>query len=70
VLARLVDEVKRRTKVIGQFPGKTSCLRLCWTVLDLFIGSARGLGLTELEQWQLAQMRAATTAQTPGSRTA
>jgi hypothetical protein len=36
----------------------------------LFIASARGLGLTALEHRQLAQMRAATTAQTPGSLTA
>jgi hypothetical protein len=35
-------------------------------VLDLFIASARGPGLTALERWQLAQLRAATTAQTPG----
>jgi hypothetical protein len=43
---------------------------LCWAVLDLFIASARGLGLSALEHRQLAQMRAATTAQTPGSLTA
>jgi transposase-like protein len=70
LLERSLEEVKRRTKVIGRFPGETSCLSLCWAVLDLFIASARGLGLTELEHRQLAQMRAATTAQTPGSLTA
>lgn len=48
------EEVKRRTKVIGQFPGETSCLSLCWAVLDLFIVSARGLALTALEHRQLA----------------
>jgi putative transposase len=48
--------VKRRTKVIGRFPGETSCLSLCWAVLDLFIDSARGLALTALEHRQLAQM--------------
>lgn len=66
----LLEEVKRRTKVIGRFPGETSCLSLCWAVLDLFIASARGLGLTALEHRQLAQMRAARTAQTPDSLTA
>jgi putative transposase len=70
LLERSLEEVKRRTKVIGRFPGETSCLSLCWAVLDLFIASARGLGLTALEHRQLAQMRAATTAQTLGSLTA
>src|SRR6185503_15727852 len=30
-------EVRRRTKVIGHFPGETSCLSLCCAVLDIFI---------------------------------
>jgi Transposase, Mutator family len=57
LLERSLQEVKRRTKVIGRFPGETSCLSLCWAVLDLFIASARGLALTALEHRQLAQMR-------------
>jgi putative transposase len=56
LLERSLEEVKRRTKVIGRFPGETSCLSLCWAVLDLFIDSARGLALTALEHRQLAQM--------------
>jgi len=64
------EEVKRRTKVIGRFPGETSCLSLCWAVLDLFIVSARGLALNAQEHRQLAQIRAARTAQTPTSLTA
>jgi len=32
------------TKVIGRFPGETSCLTLCWAVLDLFLAGAHGLG--------------------------
>jgi transposase-like protein len=64
LLERSLEEVKRRTKVIGRFPGETSCLSLCWAVLDLFIASARGLGLTPLEHRQLAQMWATRTAQT------
>ena len=70
LLERSLEEVKRRRKVIGRFPGETSCLSLCWAVLDLFIASARGLALTALEHRQLAQMRAARTAQTPESLTA
>ena len=30
-------ELRRRTKVIGRFPGETSCLTLVWAVLDLLI---------------------------------
>jgi putative transposase len=70
LLERSLEEVKRRTKVIGRFRGETSCLSLCWAVLDLFIASARGLALTALERRQLAQMRAARMAQTPDSLTA
>ena len=57
LLERSLEEVKRRTKVIGRFPGETSCLSLSWAVLDLFIASARGLALTALEHRQLAPMR-------------
>ena len=47
-LERSLEEVRRRTKVIGRFPGETSCLSLCWAMLDLVVGGARGLGLTDL----------------------
>ena len=67
LLERSLEEVKRRTKVIGPFPGETSCLSLCWAVLDLSIVSARGLALTALEHRHLAQMRAARVAHTPDS---
>jgi putative transposase len=70
LLERSLEEVKRRTKVIGRFPGETSCLSLCWAVLDLFIASARGLALTALEHRHLAQMRTARMAETPESLTA
>jgi hypothetical protein len=65
--ATMVEEIARRTKVIGRSPGETSCLSLCSAVLDLFIVGARGLGLAALEQWQLAQMRADRRNQTPKS---
>ena len=57
LLERSLGEVRRRVKVIGRFPGETSCLSLCWAVLDLVIAGARGLGLTAFERQQLAQMR-------------
>jgi transposase-like protein len=59
LLERSLEEVRRRTKVIGRFPGETSCLSLCWAVLDLFIGGARGLGLTDLEYRQVIQLKIA-----------
>ena len=31
LLERSLEEVKRRTKVIGRFPGETSCLSLCFS---------------------------------------
>jgi putative transposase len=37
LLERTLGEVKRRTKVIGRFPGEESCLSLVWAVLDLQI---------------------------------
>jgi transposase-like protein len=46
LLERSLEEVRRRTKVVGRFPGETSCLSLCWAVLDLVIDAAHGLGLS------------------------
>ena len=70
LLERSLGEVKRRTKVIGRFPGETSCLSLCWAVLDLVIAGARGLALTDFEHLQLADMRAAKRAQSAVEMTA
>jgi putative transposase len=53
LLERSLEEVRRRTKVIGRFPGETSCLSLCWAVLDLVIDAAHGLGLTDLDRQHL-----------------
>jgi len=61
LLERSLEEVKRRTKVIGRFPGETSCLSMCWAVLDLFLAGARGLGLSDLEYKQVVQMKKART---------
>jgi len=59
LLERSLGEVRRRTRVIGRFPGEATCLSLCWAVLDLIIAGARGLALTSFEHQQLAQIRVA-----------
>jgi putative transposase len=46
LLERSLEEVRRRTKVIGRFPGETSCLTMAWAVMDLVIAGGKGLGLT------------------------
>jgi putative transposase len=58
LLERSLAEVKRRTKVIGRFPGETSCLTLVWAVLDLYITHAKnGVRFSELEHQHLRRMR-------------
>ena len=58
LLERSLGEVKRRTKVIGRFPGETSCLTLVWAVLDLYISHAtNGIKFTQLERQRLNRMR-------------
>jgi hypothetical protein len=57
LLERSLGEVKRRTKVIGRFPGETSCLTLVWAVLDLYIGHAtNGIKFTQLERQRFNQI--------------
>ena len=58
LLERSLGEVKRRTKVIGRFPGERSCLTLVWAVLDLYIGHAtNGIKFTQLERQRFKQIR-------------
>jgi transposase-like protein len=58
LLERSLGEVKRRTKVIGRFPGETSCLTLVWAVLDLYISHAtNGIKFTQLERQSLKSIR-------------
>jgi len=57
LLERSLEEVRRRTKVIGRFPGEASCLSLCWAVLDLVLVGAHGLKLTDLECQQISRVR-------------
>ncbi|MGD8486491.1 MAG: IS256 family transposase [Chloroflexota bacterium] len=56
LLERSLGEVRRRTKVIGRFPGETSCLTLAWAVMDLVIAGAKGLGLTRSERHTIATL--------------
>jgi putative transposase len=57
LLERSLGEVKRRTKVIGRFPGETSCLTLVRAVLDLYISHAtNGIKFTQLERQQLKRV--------------
>jgi putative transposase len=58
LLERSLGEVKRRTKVIGRFPGETSCLTLVWAVLDLYMTHAtNGVRFTQLERQRVKRMR-------------
>ena len=59
LLERSLEEVRRRTKVIGRFPGETSCLTMAWAVMDLVIAGARGLGLTLPDRHAIAALVAA-----------
>ena len=58
LLERSLAEVKRRTKVIGRFPGETSCLTLVWAVLDLYISHAKnGVRFSQLDRQRLRRIR-------------
>ena len=58
LLERSLGEVKRRTKVMGRFPGETSCLTLVWAVLDLLIThQTNGINFNALDQQRLKRAR-------------
>ena len=58
LLERSLGEVKRRTKVMGRFPGEDSCLTLVWAVLDLLIThQTNGIRFTELDRQRLNHAR-------------
>jgi transposase-like protein len=58
LLERSLGEVKRRTKVMGRFPGETSCLSLVWAVLDLLIThETNGIRFNQLDRQRLNRMR-------------
>jgi putative transposase len=58
LLERSLGEVKRRTKVMGRFPGEDSCLSLVWAVLDLLIThQTNGIHFNALDRQRLNRMR-------------
>jgi putative transposase len=58
LLERSLGEVKRRTKVMGRFPGEDSCLTLVWAVLDLLIThETNGIRFTALDRQHLNRTR-------------
>jgi putative transposase len=58
LLERSLGEVKRRTKVMGRFPGEDSCLTLVWAVLDLLIThETNGIRFTQLDRQRLNRVR-------------
>jgi Transposase, Mutator family len=59
LLERSLEKVRRRTKVIGRFPGETSCLTMAGAVMDLVIAGAHGLGLTLPNRHAIAALIAA-----------
>jgi putative transposase len=58
LLERSLGEVRRRTKVIGRFPGETSCLTLVWAVLDLlFSHASNGATFTDPDRHHLYRIK-------------
>jgi transposase-like protein len=65
LLERSLGEVKRRTKVMGRFPGEESCLTLVWAVLDLLIThQTNGIHFNQLDHQRLKRMRYESTERT------
>jgi putative transposase len=58
LLERSLGEVRRRTKVMGRFPGETSCLSLVWAVLDLcFSHASNGATFTDVDRQHLYRIK-------------
>jgi putative transposase len=65
LLERSLGEVKRRTKVMGRFPGEDSCLTLVRAVLDLVItNETNGIHFNQLDRQRLKRMQYEGTEQT------
>jgi putative transposase len=56
-IERTFGETRRRAKVIGRFPGETSCLSIAWAVLDRASHGWRGLTMTPAGLRQLQDLR-------------
>ena len=57
LLERTFVEVRRRTKVIGRFPGETSALSLIWAVLELSSRGWRGVVMTPKTVAEIERIR-------------
>jgi putative transposase len=58
LLERSLGEVKRRTKVMGRFPGEQSCLSLVRAVLDpLITHQTNGIRFNQLDHQRLKRIR-------------
>jgi putative transposase len=57
LLERTFVEVRRRTKVIGRFPGETSALALIWAVLELSSRGWRGVVMTPKTVAEIERLR-------------
>lgn len=57
LLERTFVEVRRRTKVIGRFPGETSALTLIWAVLELSSRGWRGVVMTPRAVAEIERLR-------------
>ena len=57
LLERTFVEVRRRTKVIGRFPGETSALALIWAVLELSSRGWRGVLMTPQAVAEIERLR-------------
>ena len=69
LLERSLGEVRRRTKVMGRFPGETSCLSLVWAVLDLFFNHAtNGAAFTDVDRQHLYRIKHQQPTPTPSTR--
>ncbi len=57
LLERTFVEVRRRTKVIGRFPGETSALSLIWAVLELTSRGWRGVKMSPKTVAEIERLR-------------
>jgi putative transposase len=57
LLERPFVEVRRRTKVMGRFPGETSALSLIWAVLELSSRGWRGVVMTPRSVAEIERLR-------------
>jgi hypothetical protein len=57
LLERTFVEVRRRTKVIGRFPGETSALSPIWAVLELSSRGRRGVVMTPKTVAEIERLR-------------